>query len=178
MDDVCLLVGLLCDGAEFKAAVAELDRQYGPRVRRFLSRLLPFCDEAEILRETENVLAQFTIAVQSGAVPDESAICPVLIKGCRRRAADFLHHIAGASSGGSVSGAARVRIRHALADITAGEKVVLREMLRTPEAPDLELFTAARATMPSMTLLDVVQARSRLTTRVKEVMDATQNHTG
>ena len=86
--------------------------------------------------------------------------------------------VAGASSGGSVSGAARVRIRHALADITAGEKVVLREMLRTPEAPDLELFTAARATMPSMTLLDVVQARSRLTTRVKEVMDATQNHTG
>jgi len=145
-----------------------------------LRRLLPFCDEPEILGETENVLAQFAIAVQSGAVPDESAISPALIKECRRRAAHVVNQIAGAATatGESVSKAVCCSIRDALTGITVGEKIVLRELLRRPEASDLELFAAARASMPSMTLLDVVQARSKLMTRVKEVMDATQNHSG
>src|SRR5438552_3200479 len=124
MDDLELLIGLVCDGEDFETAVAELHRKYCPAVRRLMSRFLPFCDEAEISREAEIVLAQFTIAVQSAAVPDESAISPTLIKECRRRAAHVVNGIAGTRAAGApmVNASARLAIRDTFTGLTACER--------------------------------------------------------
>jgi hypothetical protein len=66
-------------------------------------------------------------------------------------------------------------IRDAFWKGTPREKVVLRELLRHPGATDRDLFTAARATIPTITLLDVIEARRELVQKVKEVIDGTKD---
>jgi hypothetical protein len=175
MDDLELLIGLLGVGAEFESAMGALRKHYHSRVRTFLARLLPFCSEEEISREAENVLAQFAVAVQRGEVRDETEICSTLIKQCRRGAADVISRFSdrGVSIENAPTASQCDSIRDAVATSTAHQKVVLRELLRRPGVTDRDLFSAARATMPTITLLDVIEARRLLAQRVKEVIDGT-----
>ena len=180
MDDLELLIGLLGVGPEFEAAKAALHEQYYGRVRRFLACLLPFCGAKEISHEAQNVLAQFAVAVQRGAVRDETAICSVIIKQCRRGAADVISRICDSRipPDNAPTALQCASIRDTVRKATPHEKVVLRELLHRPSATDQDLFTAARATIPTITLLDVIEARRELVQRVKEVIDGTKDDAG
>ncbi len=180
MSDLELLIALLGDGPELESAVSELRRQYYSRVRRFLARLLPFCDDSEISREAENVLAQFAAAVQGGAVQDETAICSTLIKKCRAVATDVMSRFSTTQIPiqNSPTAPQCASIRDAVATGSDEEKVVVRQLLRQPSASNREVFIAARAAMPTITLLDVVEARDKLVQRVKEVIDGTKDDAG
>jgi hypothetical protein len=180
MDDLELLIGLLGEGQEFDSAGEELRRQYYSHVRAFLARLLPFCGESEISREAENVLAQFAIAVQRGAVQDETAICSTLIKECRRAAAGVVKGLSNdrISGDGAPSASQCDSIRQAVRTIGPHEKVALRGLLSRPGATDRELFMVVRATKPTITLLDVIEARRQLVKKVREVIDGTKDDTG
>jgi uncharacterized protein YjiS (DUF1127 family) len=170
--DLAILIGLLGNQSEQKAAQESMRQRYLRKIVAFIEHLSPYAEHEEICRSAEFVLAQFMADVQSGRVQNEAAVCSTLIKQSRREAAKLSGIEAEQSSDVPLEWKSQKRMRSALTSLSDNERLVLKEIVKTGDQPptDLQIADTLAARENVLTVVEIRQARQCLAEKTKEVM--------